>query len=328
VESIKLLLTQFTDETITISLLVLILFGALLIGYWIYNRRKFQELTHQIPASVVKNYLDTIIQNSTALKSSLFRGGGLDIGDGVPSVIPVGQLPQGNVTSSGANPEEINQKNAEIALLKRKVSEKEKTIEELEKLLAQAKAAGGGDNSGAAEEIEKLQDQVSDLKEQLAKAKSDLENMPASGGGDEALQGQLESVTKERDEYKDRLTEYEIIEDELANLKRLQQENEQLKKSLAELQGGAPAPAAAAAPEPEEEPAPVEEPVAEEVAPAEDTSGEDLMAQMAAAMNDPAPAEEPAVEAAGGDEELGVPANQGQQKSAEELLSEFEKMLG
>jgi len=121
---------------------------------------------------------------------------------------------------------------------------------------------------------------------------------------------------------------YEIIEDELANLKRLQQENEQLKKSLAELQGGAPAPAAAAAPEPEEEPAPVEEPVAEEVAPAEDTSGEDLMAQMAAAMNDPAPAEEPAVEAAGGDEELGVPANQGQQKSAEELLSEFEKMLG
>lgn len=324
-ETLKLLLTQFTDETITISLLVLILFGALLIGYWIYNRRKFQELTHQIPASVVKNYLDTIIQNSTALKSSLFRGGGLDIGDGVPSVIPVGQLPQGNVTSSGANPEEINQKNAEIAILKRKVTEKEKTIEELEKLLAQAKAAGG-DDSSASEEIGRLQEQVEELKDQLAKAKSELENMPTGGGGDDALQGQLETVTKERDEYKDRLTEYEIIEDELANLKRLQQENEQLKKTLAELQGGA-APVAAAAPEPEEEEE-AEEPVAEE--PAADTSGEDLMAQMAAAMNDPAP-EEPVAEAAAApedDEELGVPANQGQQKSAEELLSEFEKMLG
>ena len=40
-------------------------------------------------------------------------------------------------------------------------------------------------------------------------------------------------VTKERDEIRDRLKEFEIIADDLANLKRLQQENDQLKRSLA-----------------------------------------------------------------------------------------------
>ncbi|GAB4010395.1 MAG: hypothetical protein Fur0010_02970 [Bdellovibrio sp.] len=316
-EALRLFLTQFTDETITITLLVLVLFCAILIGYWIYNRRKFQELTHQIPASVVKNYLDTIIQNSTALKSSLFRGGGLEIGEGIPSVLPVGQLPQGNVSVSVSN-EEMNQKNAEIALLKRKITEKDKTIEELENLLAEAKAAGGSD-SDASEEIGKLKSEVQDLKAQLKQASIDLAAAQAVGGsgGDEALKGQLDEVTKERDELKDRLTEYEIIEDELANLKRLQQENEQLKKTIAELQGEAKSATKEAAPEPEANPDPADE------------SGDDLMAQMAAAMGGDAPAAEASpAEEGGGDEELGVPANQGKQKSAEELLSEFEKMLG
>jgi uncharacterized membrane-anchored protein len=44
-------------------------------------------------------------------------------------------------------------------------------------------------------------------------------------------------VTKERNGLLERLKEFEIIADDLANLKRLQQENEQLKRSLA-AQGG------------------------------------------------------------------------------------------
>ena len=69
-ESIRVILTQFTDETISIFLAVLVIVFAALIAYWVYNRRKFHQLSHQIPASVVKNYLDSIIANSTALKSS------------------------------------------------------------------------------------------------------------------------------------------------------------------------------------------------------------------------------------------------------------------
>ncbi len=47
-----------------------------------------------------------------------------------------------------------------------------------------------------------------------------------------ALKSELTMVSKERDDLRDRLKEFEIIADDLANLKRLQQENEQLKRSL------------------------------------------------------------------------------------------------
>jgi hypothetical protein len=89
-ETLRLILTKFTDETITVFGTLLLVTTGTIIAYWFYNRKKFHQLTHEIPASVVKNYLDSIIQNSTSLKSSLFRGGGLDMGNGIPSVVPVG----------------------------------------------------------------------------------------------------------------------------------------------------------------------------------------------------------------------------------------------
>ena len=92
-ETLRLILTKFTDETITVFSMLSAFTMAGIITYWFYNRKKFHQLTHEIPASVVKNYLDSIIQNSTSLKSSLFRGGGLDMGNGIPSVVPVGDLP-------------------------------------------------------------------------------------------------------------------------------------------------------------------------------------------------------------------------------------------
>jgi regulator of replication initiation timing len=329
-------ISEVTDETLMISFCILLIVTTALIAYWFYNRRKFRELSHQIPASVLKNYLDSIIQNSSALKSSLFRGGGLDVGQGIPSVFPAGDLPSGSVEVSGASNEEINQKNAEIASLTKRLADKDAQIVDINEQLKKAQAGavpvstGGGND----EEVAILKAEIEDLRAQLAAAQA-APAPAAGGGGDTAeLETQLASVTKERDELKERLMEYEIIEEDLANLKRLQQENEQLKATIA--QGGgaaaaaaAPAAEAAAEPEPAAE-APAEpEPVAEAPAPAEEvpdvvpeaTGGEDLEAQMAAAIEDSAPADEPAAE---GD----VPANEGEQKSAEELLSEFEKMLG
>jgi len=309
-ETLKLVLTQFTDEAITISAMVLLLIGILSVAYWIYNRRKFRSLAHQIPASVVKNYLDSIIQNSTALKSSLFRGGGLELGDGIPSVLPTSNLPSTGVGVANSS-EELNQKNAEIASLQSRLSDKDKMIADLEaKLKDSASApAPAADNSG---EVVALKAENTELRDLLEKAQKDLEVAQAAGGGDDALQVKLKEVSKECDELKERLMEYEIIEEDLANLKRLQEENDKLKKQLAEGGGAAaapePEPAAEAAPEPEPaaEAAPEPEPVAEP---------------------EPEPAAEAAPEpAAEGEPE--VPQNEGEQKSAEELLSEFEKMLG
>lgn len=287
-----------------------------MIAYWWYNRRKFHQLQHQIPASVLKNYLDSIIANSNALKSSLFRGGGLEIGEGIPSIVPSGDLPTGNV-GDGASAEELARKNAEISSLKATISQKDSTIAELEKMLEAARADNGGGISDA--EAKLLNDEIAKLKEELAAAK-------ANDGGGGADAAELAAITKERDELKERLMEYEIIEEDLANLKKFQQENDELKKKIAELGGevpAAPEPAAAAeaAPAPEPEPAAAEaapEPVAEpeptpEPEPVEETPS---VEEIAAAEPVEAAAEE-------------VPASDdGEQKSAEELLSEFEKMLG
>lgn len=316
-ETLKQILTHSTDATITITSMVLVIITVLFVLYWLYNRRRFHQLSHQIPASVVKNYLDSIIQNSTALKSSLFRGGGLEVTGGVPSVFPTSDLSSGNVSVGGASSEELNQKMAEIASLNNRLMDRERLITELERKLQDAKSAGAASDSS--EEVEILQAEIAKLRSKLEAAES---AGASAGGADEALEAKLTEVTKERDELKERLMEYEIIEEDLANLKRLQQENEQLKKSLAATGGAAPV---AAAPEPEPEPVaeepapePEPEPVAEEPAPEPEPE---------AVEEEPAPEPEPEEQTTAAEED-DVPANEGEQKSAEELLSEFEKMLG
>jgi len=307
-ETIRLILTKFTDETITIFSLLLLVTMVGIIIYWFYNRKKFHQLSHEIPASVVKNYLDSIIQNSNSLKSSLFRGGGLDIGNGVPSVVPVGDLPSSMSIGVGNGSEETTQKNAEIAALTQKLSDRHRQIQDLEKTIQDLSAG-----KGLGAETELLKKDLSQSQQKVRELEAQLAEAMTRAGGDAGLQKELVSVTNERNEIRERLKEYAIIEEDLANLKRLQQENDQLKAELAALRkGGAPvaAPAAAAV-----------------VAPPE--IEDDLEAQMAAAIAEsaaPAPAaKNPQVLDVSVDE---VPSEEVEQKSAEELLSEFEKMLG
>ena len=273
-ETVRLILTKFTDETITVFSTLLLTTMAIIVAYWFYNRKKFHQLSHEIPASVVKNYLDSIIQNSTALKSSLFRGGGLDIGNGIPSVVPLHDLPAGNV-SVGASSEEISQKNAEIQSLSFKLSDKSKQVTDLEKKVQELISSSG---NGSAES-EMLKKEVQSLQVKLQEAQ-------AAGAGSEELVAELETL-------RERLKEYEIIEEDLANLKRLQQENDQLKAELAALKKGGPVPAAPApAPEPQKAATPAAAPKSVEVKDGPEVKVEN------------------------------------EQKSAEELLQEFEKMLG
>ena len=299
-ETLRLILTKFTDETITVFSMLLLVTMAGIIIYWLYNRKKFHQLTHEIPASVVKNYLDSIIQNSTALKSSLFRGGGLDMGNGIPSVVPVGDLPSSMNIGVGSGSEEVNQKNAEIASLTLKLNDRSKQVSELEKRMQELSSGKGS------AEVDILKKDVASLQAQLAAAQ-------AANGGDANLQRDLATITTERNDLRERLKEYEIIEEDLANLKRLQQENDQLKAELAALKKGGAKVADIVAPPPAPS---ATAPILEEV---------DLEAEMAQAISDSKPASKaaPIVEVAEDE-----PAVEAEQKSAEELLSEFEKMLG
>ena len=233
-------ITESTGDTMIISALVMLFVLGTLVSVWLYNRRKFHNLSHQIPASIVKNYLDSIIQNSTSLKSSLFRGGGMDIGEGIPSVVPTGDLKPGPV--SAASTEELNRKNAEISSLNSKLSDKDRLISDLEKRLANAAKAGGGD-AVLQSEVDRLQKEKKDLEAKIKSLEDELAKAKSNAGDPAAL----ESITKERDALKERLVEYEIIEEDLANLKKLQQENETLKKEIEALKAGGAAAAGAVA---------------------------------------------------------------------------------
>ena len=306
-ETIRLILTKFTDETITIFSLLLLVTMVGIIIYWFYNRKKFHQLSHEIPASIVKNYLDSIIENSNSLKSSLFRGGGLDMGNGIPSVVQIGDLPSSKSIGVGVGSEEVSQKNAEIAALHQKLSDRQRQIQDLEKTIQDLSAGKGlgAESEILRKDLVQSQQKSKDLESQLAEAM-------ARSGGDSEIQKELEFVTSERNEIRERLKEYAIIEEDLANLKRLQQENDQLKAELSNLRkGGAVSPPAA----PVVNPAIVEE-------------EDDLEAMMAQAIADSRPAAPLAAPQVMDLASTQAPAEELEQKSAEELLSEFEKMLG
>jgi uncharacterized coiled-coil DUF342 family protein len=329
---------NFTNEYLEISFWVLVATTSLLVTFWVVNRKRIQKLSHQIPASVVKNYLDSIIQNSTALKSSLFRGGGLEIGGGVPAVMPVDRLPSSaSLQLSTGFSEEVSQKTAEISALKAKLSDKENLLKELEKNLEELQASQGSGNDGSDSIIKSLNSKIKELEDKIAKLQSSTSQ---NSNGDGELAQKLEEVSAERDQLKEKLMEYEIIEEDLANLKRLQKENEQLKLTIKQIQGGS-SPAVTSepvetvdemmaansvetdlmesdvdeAPEmaQEELESPAEEEV-EEVAAASNNPFEDEMENVAEL---PKKKDAPTKTSAISD-----------QKSAEELLSEFEKMLG
>ncbi len=209
-------LDKFGPELLVIQFGLLVILSTIFLWLWFANRRRYHSLKHAIPANIVKSYLDSIIQNSTALKSSLFRGGGLDVSS-VPSVMPLSNLGGGDSLGlSGAHStallEEINQKKALIASLEAQLSSYMNSQRELE---AKFKSA---------------ENKIRELEALLAQARN-------SGGGDESLKSELKMLTKERDELRDRLNEFEIISDDLANLKRLQQENHQLKLTIANFEG-------------------------------------------------------------------------------------------
>jgi hypothetical protein len=294
---------KYTTQIFVLQMGMLVILSAIILWVYYYNRKKYHNLKHQIPASVVKNYLDSIIQNSTALKSSLFRGGGLDVDpSSIPSVMPLDQLqtstPIGVSTSGGD--EALR---AEVARLQSQLAEKQNIITDLENKSTDLEGT-----------VKAKQERIEELEKLLAEAQANEGTV--GGGDDEALKAQLAEVTTERDSLKEDLAQYDIIEDDLADLKRLKQENAQLKAALEGSGGSVPeaAPVAEAAPAPATESVPTAEP---EPAESEPVAVAEAAPEAAAEPAAAAPAEEVAAAPAAEDD-----------KSPEDLLSEFEKMLG
>lgn len=338
--------SQLTVLLLGLSLIVLAVF----VWVWFFNRRKYQHLKHQIPASVVKNYLDSIIQNSTALKSSLFRGGGLDVdANGIPSVLPLADLPAGTQAKAADLTMDDSAARAQLANIQALLKEKENIIKDLENKIDQLNG-----------EARTKDERIKELERLLAEAQAS--GNQGSGSGDSSkLQEELKAAIQERDELRDELKQFEIISDDLADLKRLKQENALLKKSL-EAAGGSVAEVESqvqeASPSTESEAAPAEldedqvesqeqdqsedgeEPEQEQEAPVSesddsDTSPEEESEEVEnskeelddSAQDDQESSEEASMQSEQDDSSESEDSND-EDKSPEDLLSEFEKMLG
>jgi hypothetical protein len=314
---------KFGPELLVIQFGFLVILSTLFLWLWFSNRRKYHNLKHAIPATVVKSYLDSIIQNSTALKSSLFRGGGLET-NGVPSVMPLHNLMGGDSLALSGAPstalmEELNQKKAQIASLEAQISSSQNAQKEIDTKF-----------NSTQKNLFSAQNRIKELEQMVNQA---------GGGSDYTMKSELEAVAKERDELAERLREFEIISADLANLKRLKQENEQLKRSLAAKDGDSfesfeeseseSIETAAEINLPDESPKATEE-VSLDAAEFENmASATDETPAVEASSQ---PASEPQVAAAApapAKSEAPTEENKPKQdKTSEDLLSEFEKMLG
>lgn len=317
IESIVSAINRHANSLLFIEISLLVLLAVLFIGTWIYNKKKYQNLKHQIPADVVKTYLDSIIHNSAALKSSLFRGGGDGIdASTIPSVLPLGELKGGDsvgVSTGSVSSAELNAKIAEIARLRADLDNKNNLLAELEIKYGNLQS-----------DYEDALKRISELEKLLADA--------GNVGDDTVLKEQLNSTVKERDELREKLKEYGVIEDDLANLKRYRQENDLLRKALEE--AGKPIPV-------------FENASVAEVTEASDGAEVVDVAEVAAepeAIEDPELPDTPVEVAEDASEEPAAIENQEvaqavpdapmdsspdeDTSSPEDLLSEFEKMLG
>ncbi|MCC7441724.1 MAG: hypothetical protein IT285_08825 [Bdellovibrionales bacterium] len=325
--------SEFTPEALFFEALGILLLCAAYSAYWVVAKRRVGVAYQAMPPGVVRGYLNQLIVDAEGLRSQLF-GLLTDTGAGAARV-PVGvSVSPASDKAAPADPD--------IA----------KRLQALEQKLAEQNLA-----------MSSLMTDKAKLEAELAAAKTKQAAAgPAAAATDN---GENDKLKKKIQELEERLAEYSVIEDDLANLKRMQQENSQLKAQLSLKAGGAalgaaavvaaaapevaaaPAPAAPApkltetnsdgvAPEPSAQ-ADAFEGLVDEVekslgAPASGASSQDVTAAImqpqapaSEASEAAAPAAPPANEPAAGGE-TPTPL-EGMGKGDEDLLAEFEKML-
>lgn len=232
-QSIVRMIDLYNEDFLLVGVSLLSLTFICFLFLWQYNRRKFQQLKHQLPANVVQGYLDSIIQNSHSLKSSLFRGADVPLSDlkfaidGETGAMLSGggiggSLVKSSLSLAGSNDGiDFSQKNAEISALRSQVSEKEGMITDLEEKITNTLTS-----------LRELEDAYAKLQEENKVLDHGAAKKAGSVEGDNIV---LEEITKERDLLREKLKEYEFIENDLAEIPRLQRTVTLLKKSLKEM---------------------------------------------------------------------------------------------
>ena len=319
------LFSRFTTELLFFEIVAILVLCTGYCAAWIFKKRKLGAVEEVVPSGMVKIYLNDLIQQAELVRTQLFGllGAGSPVDVASLSKMIVQTAPavaaQQTPSSTPATPPGAAADAGKLKELEAKIQQQHQAMQTLET------------------EKKKIETELTEARNASSKGS-------AGGGGNESETAELKKKIKL---LEDRLAEYSIIEDDLANLKRLQQENAQLKASL---EGkGIPAPAAAATAAATPVAAAVAEPAPEPApaAGAENPGFEGLVdkveaslqtdtpaAETAAVAPTPAPAATPAApetpapasaQAAPAAEPKAATPPTG--KNDEDLLSEFEKML-
>ncbi len=233
------LFSKFTTEMLLLEAILILALVAGYAGFYTLRKRKLGAIDQTVPSGVVKGYLNDLIVDAQRIQAQLFGLLGPQAG-GALAPSPTAGIHTASLMATAGE----GGKSPDPALLEQlrtfetKMNEQGKSLQQL---LA---------------EKQKLEAELKALREAPAPAagKSGEPASAAPAGDVSDLQDKIQSLES-------RLAEYSIIEDDLANLKRLQQENAQLRAAL-EGKGGiaaiAPAIAAGAVAAASPTPAPAE----------------------------------------------------------------------
>ncbi len=215
------LFSNFTSEALLFEALFICLLLAGYAAFWVLRKRRFGSLQQQVPSNVVKVYLAQLINEARLVRSQLF--GLLDEAGAMPEGMQL-QMIQATAPATSTTVPAANLSDEEMKAVAEKIANDpalQAKLVELQKKL--------NDQIQSTEKVVTEKKQVQD----------ELEKLKAAGGalakgasGDGADTNELAELRKKIKLLEDRLTEYSVIEDDLANLKRLQQENTELKAKL------------------------------------------------------------------------------------------------
>lgn len=250
IQSWVYIFSRFTEEALLFEALILSVLIAIYLAFWVLKKRKIGSADEQIPAALVKQYLNELIGNAMLIRTQLF---GLLASQGHDSAALQGLLSQLGTSMNAAAGAAVAPSATSLATP------------------SSATAGLPGEASAQLQQLEgKLNEQlrvIETLKVEKAKAEQELATLKTgtgTEGSSAAPSGDNTELLEKIKALEARLAEYSVIEDDLANLKRLQQENVQLKGML-EGKGGDPAaPPTAAAPASTEAPTPPAAAAAEE----------------------------------------------------------------
>ncbi len=198
------LFSIFTPEVL---LLEASLFSLLLCSYLVYfivKKRRYGSVQDELPAEPVKIYLNHLINNAEQLRLQLF---------GILAQHPTAT--SNNIIVQAAPQLDVSKVTAQVNMS----PDFAKKMTEMEARMSEQNRA-----------LESLTFDKAKLQKDLEEARSKASSAP-TGDSNDAEQTAMKSKIEE---LEGKLSEYSIIEDDLANLKRLQQENTQLKKKITE----------------------------------------------------------------------------------------------